>query len=155
MILSEWAKRWGVHPAAIVELKHLIGLGAGPPIPPRGNTEVVNQQKVRMKACKRGARLWRNNVGVLYDEKGRPVRFGLANDSASMNKQVKSSDLIGITPHKITLEDVGKTVGIFTSIEAKRDTWKYTGTAREVAQYTWIKLVISLGGIAKFSKGDL
>lgn len=154
MILSEWAKRWGINPAAILELMRLIGVGGEPPVS-RGNTEAVNQQKIRMEACKRGARLFRNNVGVLYDERGRPVRFGLANDSASMNKQIKSSDLIGLTPHRVTLEDVGKTVGIFTSIEAKRDNWKYTGTAREVAQYKWIKLIISLGGIAKFSKGDL
>ena len=36
-----------------------------------------------------GATVWRNNVGVLPDKTGRPIRFGLC---------VGSSDIIGIAP---------------------------------------------------------
>ena len=57
----------------------------------------------------------------------------------------------------ITPEMVGTTVGVFTSFEVKRPGWKYTGTPREAAQESWLTLVRSLGGIARFvsSLGDV
>ena len=119
------------------------------------NSEEVVKQLIRLEASRVGVRLWRNNVGVLQDVYGRPVRFGLANDSPAINKEFKSADFIGITPHVISMLDVGRTVGIFTSIEAKREGWIYTGKGRELAQNNWKDLVLSLGGIAKFSTGDL
>ena len=97
--------------------------------------------------------LWRNNVGVSFDETGRPVRYGLANLTAAMNARYKSSDLIGITPVTITQEMVGKVLGVFTSIETKRETWKFRGTKRDVAQLRWINLIKEYGGIGQFSKG--
>jgi hypothetical protein len=108
------------------------------------------QKLVRIKLSQAGCRVWRNNVGVAYDGRNVPIRFGLANESAAVNKMIKSSDLIGITPHLVSQEDIGRILGIFTSIECKYPGWKYEGTAREQAQLAWINIVISLGGIGKF-----
>jgi hypothetical protein len=89
----------------------------------------------------------------MHDGK-RMVRYGLANDSAALSKCLKSSDLIGITPHTVSAYDVGRLLGIFTSIEVKRPGWKYRGTEREQAQHAWLQLIISLGGIGRFSTGE-
>lgn len=54
-----------------------------------------------------------------------------------------SADLIGWTPIVITADMVGKTVAVFTSIEAK------SGTGRlESAQVTWMENVLAAGGLA-------
>jgi len=98
-----------------------------------------------------GIRLWRNNVGAVTTDDGRHIRFGLANESAKMNGVLKSSDLIGITPYTMTLRDLGRTIGVFTSIEVKHPGWNYTGTPREVAQRGWIQAINNFGGIASFA----
>ena len=153
MILDVWAARWQIPASALAELKQAMGV-AEPPIKiPAGVSEAATQQRIRLEACKQGKRFWRNNNGATLDETGRMIRFGLANDSAALSKQIKSSDLIGITPHYITAADVGRPIGIFTSIECKRPGWKYRGTPREVAQLAWVNLVLSMGGIAKFATG--
>lgn len=113
--------------------------------------ETELQKMIQLVASQKGMRLFRNNSGVAYDKTGRAIRYGLANESAKVNKVLKSGDLIGITPRIVTLEDVGKTVGVFTSIEVKRPGWKYKGTDREQAQLKWIHLIEQLGGIAKFA----
>ena len=51
------------------------------------------QSIARLAASELGWRVFRNNVGVLRDDRGVPVRFGLANDSKSLNEQIKSGDL--------------------------------------------------------------
>lgn len=97
--------------------------------------------------------LMRNNVGVLKDANNRPIRFGLANDSARMNKVCKSSDLIGITPITITPEMVGKTIGVFTGIEVKKEGWVYRPNDKHIAaQHKFHALVQSSGGIAGFAR---
>ncbi len=108
----------------------------------------------RLKAAQSGILLWRNNVGVFKDERGIPVRFGLANESSQMNKRIKSSDLIGIKPVLITQDMVGTVIGQFIARETKRTGWKYTGTPREVAQRKFMELVIAAGGDAAFTTGD-
>ena len=113
-------------------------------------TESKVQGEIRLEASRKGVRLWRNNVGVFRDSKGRAVRFGLCNDSSRVNKSIKSADLIGIRPVVITQEMVGATIGMFVSIECKHSDWHYTGTDREVAQQRWIDLVREYGGDAKF-----
>lgn len=109
---------------------------------------------IRLEASRLGLRLWRNNVGAARDERGNFFRYGLANETAAMNKQIKSGDLIGIRPILVTPGMVGSTVGIFTSRECKRPGWRYAGTPREVAQFAWIELVTSLGGDAGFATGE-
>lgn len=118
-------------------------------------SEAANQQQLRLKASRCGIRLYRNNRGVAEDERGIPIRFGLANESKAMNKEYKSSDLIGITPYIVAPYDVGRLIGIFTSYEVKRGGWVYSGRGREPAQLKWIDLINSLGGIARFSMGEL
>ncbi len=108
------------------------------------------EKLVRIKAQKQGGRLWRNNVGAAVGHNGVPIRFGLANDSAAINAVMKSSDLIGITPHVVTQEDVGKTLGIFTAVEIKRTGWQFKGGDREKAQQRFLDLVNQLGGRAHF-----
>lgn len=120
------------------------------------NSERDIQNAVRMAASMAGWRVWRNNVGVLIDSRGVPVRYGLANDSTAVNKNIKSADLIGIRPVLILPEHIGHTVGQFVSLEVKRAGWAPGGTdARELAQTNWRNLVLSLGGYAKFTTGEL
>jgi hypothetical protein len=74
----------------------------------------------------------------------------LANDSEKLNKVIKSGDLIGIRPIKITQNLVGYTIGQFVSREVKAANWRYSGDQRESAQLKWAELVIGLGGDAAF-----
>lgn len=94
---------------------------------------------------------WRNNVGVLQDINGRPVRFGLGNDSAKLNKEIKSSDLIAITPVVITPAHVGQTLGVFTAMETKKSDWIFSWKdERAVAQWRFHEIVRQHGGYAGF-----
>jgi len=154
--LHTWALRWHVSPAALQDLQ--IRLGLLTPLPPENSftnetarSEGYVQSAVRLEASQKGMRLFRNNVGVLPDRNGRPVRFGLANDSPAMNDALKSGDLIGIRRVVITQEHVGYAIGQFVSRECKTEGWQYTGTEREIAQRAWMNLVVSLGGDAAFA----
>ncbi len=115
--------------------------------------EIDVQNTVRLEAAKKDVPLWRNNVGVLLNSRGRPVRFGLANDSPAMNKKIKSSDLIGIESVLITPAHVGSIIGRFVAREIKASDWTYTGTDREVAQLNYMNLVARYGGNACFATG--
>ena len=108
------------------------------------------QQLVQIEAAKHKVILMRNNSGALKDKTGRLVRYGLGNTSETSNAHLKSSDLIGITEVVVTQDMVGKTVGIFTAIEVKREGWQYKGDEREVAQKNFIDWVKRRGGIAAF-----
>lgn len=114
-------------------------------------SEAGIQSQVRLAAAQLGLHLWRNNVGAGKLENGQFIRWGLANDSTALNARLKSSDLIGITPLTITPDMVGKTVGVFTAFECKdRDFRLNLRDAHVAAQYAFIELVRSLGGIAEF-----
>jgi hypothetical protein len=99
--------------------------------------------------------LWRNQSGAFIDpDSGRMVRFGLANDSAQLNKRIKSSDFIGITPVTITPDMVGRTIGVFTAIETKDSDWRrIRSDARAAAQDAYMDIVRQSGGIATFARG--
>lgn len=142
MILSQWAARWGVSPEAMLDLQREFGmLGTEASSVARGgDSEAAVSKRVQLEASRVGARLWRNNVGAVYDAHGNFFRYGLANSSAAVNKRIKSSDLIGIRPD-----------GTFLAREVKRPGWKYTGKDREPAQLRFIQLVTGLGGDAAFA----
>lgn len=150
-MLNEWALRWGIPYAAMQDLRQRFGaLDPYTPTAVPGRSEGAISSLARVEASRQGARLWRNNVGVLPDATGRPVRYGLANDSPAVNKAIKSGDLIGIRPVLITPAHLGHTIGQFMSIECKAEGWRFTGTPREEAQQAWAALVVSLGGVARF-----
>ena len=151
-VMNDWAKHWGVPQEAVVDLKKR--LSATEDSLPTGASEARAQQEVRLNATRFGARLWRNNVGAYTPPEGGHVRYGLCNESQAMNKALKSSDLIGITPVVVPQRWVGYTVGIFTAIEVKRAGHKVTGKGREEAQMAYLELVSSLGGYAAFSTGE-
>lgn len=107
-------------------------------------TETDTQNKIVMSVQKLGTTMFRNNVG--YAEKtdkntGKKywVRFGLCEGS---------SDLIGITPVKITQGMIGKTVGVFTAIEVKKDVTKKYDKHRMETQQRFIDFVNNKGGFA-------
>lgn len=112
-------------------------------------SEAGVQSEVRLHTSQLGWRMWRNNVGVLKDERGVPVRYGLANDSSIINRHLKSGDLIGIRPVLITPDMVGTIIGQFVSVECKDREWKPNlKDARYLAQCNWVNLIRSLGGHA-------
>jgi len=104
--------------------------------------EADTQNTIRIEGAKIGILFFRNNVGVLEDKNGRPVRFGLANDSPEVNRKFKSSDLIGIW----------KLTGQFVAVECKEPDWKYNPkNAREAAQFAFLAVIRDNGGIATFA----
>ena len=150
----EWAAKWGVSDAALFDLRCRYLPDIPPPPPQDGYSEAAVQARVRLKGSSQGMLLMRNNVGVLKDDRGVPVRFGLANDSHAMNENIKSSDLIGIRSLYIKPEHVGKKLGIFVALECKEGGWKYSGKGREVAQARFMSLIKSYGGEARFINSE-
>lgn len=119
-------------------------------VPESGN-ESEAQSRIRLAASAvPGLYLFRNNVGALKDERGRMVRYGLANDTKALNETLKSSDLIGIRRVEITPAMAGHVIGQFVAWETKRPGWTYSATPRELAQRRWLDFVLALGGDARF-----
>ena len=152
-MLEQWAKKHGVSEAALDELR--AAFGCIPVVVPQVTTsEAAVQAAVRLEAAKKGIKLWRNNVGVLRDSRGVPVRYGLANDSQRLNSAVKSGDLIGWRPVVVSMDMVGTRIAQFVSRECKRSGWKWSGDPHEQAQMKWLQAVVSDGGDAKFCSGE-
>ena len=120
--------------------------------------------KVRLAASSLGARIFRNNTGVLYDKNGTPVFFGLGNEPKKiegkrLNQHFKFGDFIGATPVTITPNMVGQTIAVFTNIEVKPEgkllpTLSKAGRnpkSREGLQLKAINMVKDWGGIAGFA----
>ncbi len=154
MTLADWAVRWGLPAQAVEELRVVLGGPASTQGGAAGISESAVQQRLRIHGSNRGLRLWRNNRGALKDERGVPVRYGLANESSAMDKLIKSSDLIGILPRQVQPGDVGRVFGILISIEAKPQGWRYGGSEREEAQLRWLNLVSSYGGLGCFAQSE-
>ena len=159
-MLNEWLARWSAHmpPQAVAELRAALD-----PVQPAprasGGSEASVAADVRLAASSMyGAALWRNNSGAMTDDRGRLVRFGLGNESTTINRRWKSSDLIGVLPVEITAAHVGHTLGVFLAVETKKPGWRLTpGDKRGQAQAAFINSVRMLGGAAGFasSVGDL
>lgn len=150
--ITQWALRWQVPHIALLELNCIFGINSSVPTHASEDThsEAYVQSLVRLEAARKGAKLWRNNVGVMMNESGQPVRFGLANDSPGLNKTLKSGDLIGWRSIVIG----GVKVAQFVSRECKRPGWIYTGTDREKAQLRWAEAINADGGDAQFVTGE-
>lgn len=119
-----------------------------------GASESRVQSMIRLEASQKDVLLFRNNVGALLDERGVPVRYGLANESAKMNEAIKSSDLIGIRKIVITPAHVGYTIGRFVARECKHGAWRRgEDRKREDAQERFLNLVLAYGGDAAFAPG--
>jgi hypothetical protein len=152
MNLYNWAARWGVPPEALNDLRREFGaIDTNPAHITATTGEAVVQQRIRIEASQKGARLWRNNVGAVVDTRGNFIRYGICNDSGKINKEIKSSDLIGIKP--VALPD-GRIIGQFVAREVKPAGWHYTGTDREQAQLRFLELVAGLGGDAQFATSE-
>ena len=151
----QWAIKHGVTPVALDELKALFGMHGNHDLPPavKGTSEAAVQAAVRLEAARAGVRLFRNNVGVLMDATGRPVRYGLANDSKQLNEVMKSSDLVGWNPVLIEQRHVGTIIGQTVLRECKKVGWHYTGDPHEVAQLNWLMLGTAGGCDAAFCTG--
>ncbi|QZI87827.1 hypothetical protein SIPHO054v2_p0026 [Vibrio phage 103E44.1] len=111
---------------------------------------------VRARASEWNMKMFRNNSGMLPNpDTGIPVRFGLGNESAKLNKELKSGDLVGFSEITVTPEMVGKKMAVFTNIEVKslgfviKDV--YNKNSREYAQNEFNKLVTNANGIAGFA----
>jgi len=153
--LQSWVYRHGITPQALNELLALFN-ATDQHVESNhesGKSESAVQADVRLKASKKGWLLWRNNVGALLDKRGIPIRYGLANETKAMNKNTKSSDLIGIRPILIQPRHVGTTIGQFVAIETKKAGWKFKGDDHENAQLKFHKIVVSKGGHASFASG--
>lgn len=136
--LHEWMADWGVPAAALPDLLRRLG-ALDAPLSTGTGSEQRQQGLIRLEAARRGILLWRNNVGALLDQRGVPVRYGLANDTKAMNERVKSADLIGLAPG-----------GQFVSLECKHEGWRWRGDAHEQAQLRWALIVQAGGGDARF-----
>ena len=141
-----WAAKWHVLPAAIAELQSVLssidvvdGFGTGAGDRDDGNETEISKQ-IRIEASRVGALLFRNNSGVGFNPAGRPVRFGLGNDSKRLNAVLKSSDLIGLAPG-----------GRFLAVECKRPGWSWRGTERETAQRNFHSFIGANGGLGLFA----
>lgn len=153
-ILDLWAMQWGVPAAAIQDLRARYvaetASGTGTNMP--RDSEAYVQSECRLFAPRNDMLLFRNNVGVLPNDNGQPVRFGLANDTKELNKRIKSGDLLGIRRVPITQAMVGTVIGQFASVECKHRYW-HPGedVAREGPQKEWANLVASWGGHARIT----
>ena len=97
--------------------------------------------KIQLAMSRAGSRLFRNNCGALQDRHGQWIRFGIANPGGS--------DLIGWTPVRVHKNMIGKTIAVFTAVEAKT---RYGMMTEE--QSNFIMQVNKQGGIAFVATGS-
>lgn len=159
-IVRDWGHRNSIPFHMLLELETLMGLAGAEALDPSSpdnkepGSEGRQQALVVLEAAQKDARLFRNNVGALRDERGVPVRYGLANINAAMNKKIKSSDLIGWKSRIVTPTMVGHKVAIFLAREMKHEGWQYDAfDPHQTAQKVFIDLVNAEGGDAAFATG--
>ena len=157
MNLNQWAIKHGIPFAAVEDLRRIMGAVSdygGRVTAPVYDDESFRQALIRLEASRKGMRLWRNNLGAVHTDDGRFIRYGLANDTKAVNNLIKSSDLIGIRPVRITPGQLNSIIGQFVAREVKPGNWQYSDTDRERAQLKFLNLVMSMGGDAAFATGE-
>lgn len=151
--LRAWAIKHHVGADAIADLSALLGAGAQAEATGKASEAGVSS-RVRLAAPEHNMRLFRNNRGALPDERGVPVRFGLANDSKQLGERLRSADLIGWRRLLIGPHHVGSTLAQFVSIETKHEDWTpRPNDLHEQGQQRWATLVAAEGGFARFVTG--
>ncbi len=85
-------------------------------------------------------KLFRNNVGMATLKNGKKIKFGLCTGS---------SDLIGWTTKRITLDMIGKDVAVFTAIEVKTGKGKVSEKQRN-----FLLQIIKDGGLAGVARSE-
>ncbi len=99
--------------------------------------ESVIQADIRLRLSELRAGIFlRYNVGTFLTMDGRPIKIG----------EPGVSDLLGITPHVITQDDVGKTIGVFTALETKQ-VKDSTAKSRKESQGNFLRRINRLGGL--------
>lgn len=144
----QWAAKHGVSSEAIRDLLRMFNAFGVPGHKAKGGEQDI-QQEIRLEASRKGKLLYRNNVGVTEKH----VRYGLCNDSAKVNKRLKSHDLVGVESVRVTPDMVGRVIGRFLTREVKPEGWTYKGTEREQAQLRWMMIIAAMGGNSAFATG--
>lgn len=101
------------------------------------NSKIV--PAIRLAGSKLGMRLFRNVRGMFYTKDGREIKAGLMADH--------SGDLVGWTCIEITPDMVGRTVAVYTEIEAKKSSWKKPTNQHERDQENRLQKIRKAGGI--------
>lgn len=159
MLLDEWARKWGVSPDALMDLRFRMGVAEQNSRPSKqdkdsepGYSESHQQALILEAAMNNGVWLTRNNVGALTDERGIPVRYGLANETKARNTVIKSGDLIGVRPVLIGPHHVNTVIGQIVSVECKKEGWKFNPKDKHTAaQNNWAEFLTARGGLAMFA----
>jgi hypothetical protein len=105
--------------------------------PPSDERRIQSEIQLAASAGGGPARLWRNNVGALRDQRGQLVRYGLCPGS---------SDLIGLRTVVVTPDMVGQRIALFCAVEVKD-----RGRPTE-QQQAFINLVQQAGGRAGIAR---
>lgn len=105
--------------------------------------ENVIQTNIRLVMGRFRILLLRYQVGLFYTKDGRPVKIG----------EPGVSDLIGMTPHIVTQEDVGRTIGVFTVLETKQ-VKDSTDKARRKQQGNFLRVVNRGGGLGAIVRSE-
>lgn len=85
-------------------------------------------------------RLFKNVRGMFYTKDGREIKAGLMADH--------SGDLVGWTCIEITPKMVGRTIAIYTEIEAKKSSWNKPTNQHERDQADRMEKIRKAGGIS-------
>jgi hypothetical protein len=85
----------------------------------------------------------RYNVGTFWTKDGRIVKIG----------EPGVSDLIGMVPHVVTQDDVGRTIGVFTVLETKQ-VKDSTDKARREQQGNFLRVVNRGGGLGAIVRSE-
>jgi len=115
------------------------------------NSEAFNSNVFEVSSGQfEGLTFFRNNCGMLYDNSGTPVYYGVGGPTQG-KKSKGGSDYIGWESVVITPEMVGHRVAIFCAFELKKDEAD-TKTDIVKTQEHFIETVNKAGGKAGFVK---